>query len=66
MIFAAPESTLIEFITTESTDSLSHMIRSFGINYMPFAIIGSKGSHELEITVEDLDFIFEALSLSSN
>jgi hypothetical protein len=66
MIFAAPESTLIEFITTESTDSLSHMIRSFGINYMPFAIIGSKGSHELEISIEDLDCIFEALSLSSN
>jgi hypothetical protein len=61
MIFAAPESTLIEFITTEATDSLCHMIRSFGINYMPYAITSGKNSHEIEVTKKDLDNVFESL-----
>lgn len=64
MIFAAPDCTFIEFITTDSTDSLSHMIRSFGLSYMPYAVYGSKGSTEIEITKADLDNIFHALSLS--
>jgi len=63
MIFAAPDSTLVEFITTEATDSLCHMIRSFGINYMPYAITSSKNSREIEITKKDLDTVFESLFL---
>jgi hypothetical protein len=64
MIFAAPDCTLIEFITTDSTDSVSHMIRSFGMSYMPYAINASKGSVKIEVTKTDLDNIFYALSLS--
>jgi hypothetical protein len=64
MIFAAPDCTLIEFITTDSTDSVSHMIRSFGMSYMPYAINASKASVKIEVTKTDLDNIFYALSLS--
>lgn len=64
MIFAAPDCTLIEFITTDSTDSLLHMIRSFGMSYMPYAINASKGSVEIKVTKADLDSIFHTLSLS--
>jgi len=63
MIFAAPYSTLVEFITTEATDSLCHMIRSFGINYMPYAVKSDKNSVEIEITKKDLDNVFESLLL---
>ena len=66
MIFAAADSTLVEFITTQATDSLCHMIRSFGINYMPYAIISDKNSFEIEVTKKDLDNVFESLFLLEN
>jgi hypothetical protein len=62
MLFAAQDSTLIEFITTNSSDSLAHMIRSFGLNYMPYAIDADKGTNEIHITKADLDFIFFNIS----
>lgn len=62
MLFAAQDSTLIEFITTDSSDSLAHMIRSFGLNYMPYAIDADKGTNEIQITKADLDFIFCSIS----
>jgi len=61
MIFAAPDATLIEFIATESTDSLYHLIRSFGQNYFPYAIPMSKTSNYFTVSKNDLDLIFESL-----
>lgn len=61
MVFAAKDSTLIEFIATDSTDSLMHMIRSFGQSYLPYAVKMDKGSFSFEVSKKDFESIFARL-----
>jgi hypothetical protein len=61
MVFAAKDSTLIEFVATDSTDSLMHMIRSFGQNYLPYAVKMDKGSFSFEVSKKDFEAIFARL-----
>ena len=62
-IFAPINSTVIEFVTTKDTDSLSHMIRSFGINYLAYAVESGKGDLKITVTRSDLNDIFDELAL---
>jgi hypothetical protein len=61
MVFASPDATLIEFVTTEHADSLSHLILSFGQNYMPYAIPMSKDDLNFSVSEKDFDLIFKIL-----
>jgi hypothetical protein len=61
-IFAPINSTFIEFVTTKDTDSVSHMIRSFGINYLAYAVESGKGDSKITVTRSDLNAIFDELS----
>lgn len=61
MVFAVKDSTLIEFIATDSTDSLMHMIRSFGQSYLPYAVKMDKGSFSFEVSKKDFKSIFARL-----
>jgi hypothetical protein len=58
MIFAPPTATLIEFINTDSTDSLCDLVTSFGQTYFPFAIKSSKGDEFVSVQESDLMEIF--------
>jgi hypothetical protein len=61
MLFASRNATLIEFIATDSTDSLMHIIRSFGQHYLPYAVKMDKGSFEFKISKQDFNSIFKRL-----
>jgi hypothetical protein len=61
MIFAPLDTTVIEFVTIEDTDSLLHLANSFGLRYLPFAIAGGKGTPKLRVTKTDIDSIFESI-----
>jgi len=61
-IFANKHATIIEFITSDSTDSLMHMIRSFGHNYIPYAVNAGKSSQCFKITQIDMNHILESLN----
>jgi len=60
-VFAPPGATIVEFITTEDTDSLLHMVMSLGLNYFPYAIKSGKGDPYVSVSVEDLDSIFNSI-----
>jgi capsular polysaccharide biosynthesis protein len=61
MIWAHKDTTLIEFIPTNSTDSLQHLVLSSGQKYFPYAIAFDKRDFSFEISEIDLDRIFAEL-----
>jgi hypothetical protein len=61
ILFAEKDATIIEFITCNSTDSLMHMVRSFGQDYIPFAVDSSKSSPRFEINKSNIEQIFDSL-----
>jgi len=61
MIWAPSDATLIEFIPTQSTDSLIHLTLSCGQNYVPYALQHDKGDMYFNVSTEDIDTITDYL-----
>jgi hypothetical protein len=66
VIFAPENATLIEFVPTKDSQSLMHMIMSFGLNYFPYAIEANFNDAKISIGKEDLRCIFKAIEASEN
>ena len=64
MIWAPPDSVLVEFIPSEATDSLFHLVLSYGQTYLPYALPQDKGDLKFKVTKTDIDIILESLNLS--
>jgi hypothetical protein len=61
MIWAPSDATLIEFIPTDATDSLFHIVRSYGQTYLPYALRQNKGDISYEVSSSDLHSILQLL-----
>lgn len=61
MIWAPLDATLIEFIPSDATDSLYHLIRSYGQTYFPYALPHNKGDTTFDVSNHDMQTIFELL-----
>jgi len=65
MIWAPKDCTLIEFVPTEATDSLFHLVLSFGQTYLPYALPHNKGDAYFKVSASDLESILHVLDLSA-
>lgn len=61
MIWAPSDATLIEFIPIDATDSLFHIVRSYGQTYLPYALRQNKGDISYEVSSRDLQSILQLL-----
>ncbi|CAB4572673.1 unannotated protein [freshwater metagenome] len=62
MLFAPASAVFVEFLPIYATDSVQHLVLSFGQTYFPFAIPFSKGDKAILLTATDLELIFEKLT----
>jgi hypothetical protein len=65
MIWAPKDCTLIEFVPTEATDSLLHLVLSFGQTYLPYALPHGKGDAYFKVSASDLESILQVLDLNA-
>ena len=65
MIWAPLDCTLIEFVPTDATDSLLHLVLSFGQTYLPYALPHDKGDVYFKVSAFDLESILQVLDLSA-
>ena len=65
MIWAPLDCTLIEFVPTDATDSLLHLVLSFGQTYLPYALPHDKGDAYFKVSASDLESILQVLDLSA-
>jgi hypothetical protein len=65
MIWAPKDCTLIEFVPTKATDSLLHLVLSFGQTYLPYALPHDKGDSYFKVSDSDLESILQVLDLSA-
>jgi hypothetical protein len=65
MIWAPKDCTLIEFVPTEATDSLLHLVLSFGQTYLPYALPHNKGDAYFKVSASDLESILQVLDLNA-
>lgn len=61
VIFAPKNATLIEIVPTKDSQSLMHMVMSFGLNYFPYAIEAHFNDAKIPIGKDDFRCIFKAI-----
>ena len=55
MIWATPDTTLVEYLPIFSTNSLFHLVLSFGQSYLPFALTHDFKDAEFNISEAEID-----------